>query len=108
MNAEELKMAAPMLARMFAAFPQSPSVDAHDQVKAYLYATADYPLADLEESVQRFMKGEVEKANPAFCPSAAELAIDTRQRGVYRKLRAEKADREKAGTNVVKLGGPRK
>jgi hypothetical protein len=90
MNADELKKATALLAKLFACFPQSALADVGMQMRGYLDAVKNEELCDVEEAIGRFQRGEAEAESLQFCPSSAQLSFEVRKRKSMRELLARR------------------
>lgn len=94
MNTEELKTASRHLAKLFACFRQQAQADVDMQMRGYLDAVKNAELVDFEMAVGRFQRGEVPGFDAAFCPSSAQVSIETRVCNRYRMTAERKAKGE--------------
>lgn len=93
MNTNEMKAAAESLKHLFNSFQTAGPVDVEAQSAAYLWAVKDYELPDLLQAVHRFIHGEVNGFDGAFCPSTAQLCQEIRSRREIRELLEKRAAR---------------
>lgn len=93
MKNEELKSAAQALKVLFNSFQAAGGGDVEGQAEAYLWAIREYDLVDVQQAVHRFTQGEVAGANPAYCPTTAQLCGEIRERRSMRELLAKREAR---------------
>jgi len=48
------------------------------QMRGYLESIKAYEIEDVQAAIKRFIQGEAKTENPQFCPSSAQLCIETR------------------------------
>lgn len=93
MTPNELKTVTQSLAKLFASFPQSAAADVDLQIRSYLDAVKDYEAVDIIAAIDKFRRGECGSENHQFCPSTAQLCIETRERKLIREIIAKRNQR---------------
>ena len=96
METTDLKRRMLLIGILLAAFPGRQSGSAEGTAKAYMIAIDDCSVASLEAAVHRFIRGEAPGHNPAFPPSAAELARQCRLLAVGMAVEKRRNARELA------------
>lgn len=75
MNNRERLARKAAIVNLLACYPALADKVGEDHVNAYLLATAEYPVEALAAACDDFMRGKVPGHNPAFAPTAPELAV---------------------------------
>lgn len=93
MTKDELASVAKAMSAMFQCFPQSVLADPDLQLRGYIAAVEEYDVADILTACRKFIQGNVEEHNKAFCPSSAQLCAEVRERRSIRELLAKREAR---------------
>lgn len=98
MDNQDMERAAKSLAALFSCFPQSALADIDMQMRGYLEALKSYEIVDVQSAIKRFIQGEAKTENPQFCPSSAQLCIETRLMASVRVI----TEKKQAQLKIVK------